>query len=48
LHAIDGLLRATVPAGFKIAANPVPLSDVEHAWLRDDSAWRTVFTVETQ
>jgi NADPH:quinone reductase-like Zn-dependent oxidoreductase len=48
LHAIDGLLRATVPAGFKIAANPVPLSDVEQAWLRDDSAGRTVFTVEAQ
>ncbi len=45
IHAIDGLLRATVPAGLKIAANPVPLSDVEQAWPRDDSARRTVFTM---
>jgi NADPH:quinone reductase-like Zn-dependent oxidoreductase len=45
VHAIDGVLRATAPAGFKIAANPVPLSDVEEAWPRDDSARRTVFTV---
>jgi hypothetical protein len=42
---VDGLLRATSPAGFKIAATPVPLSDVERAWPRDDSAKRTVFTV---
>ena len=45
VHAIDGLLRATAPAGLKIAFNPVPLSDVEQAWPRDDSARRTVFTV---
>ena len=45
VHAIDGVLRATVPAGLKIAATPVPLSDVEQAWPRDDSARRTVFTV---
>jgi NADPH:quinone reductase-like Zn-dependent oxidoreductase len=45
LHAIGELLRATVPAGLKIAANPVPLSDVEQAWPRDDSARRTVFTL---
>jgi NADPH:quinone reductase-like Zn-dependent oxidoreductase len=45
VHAIDGVLRATAPAGLKIAANPVPLSDVEQAWPRDDSARRTVFTV---
>jgi hypothetical protein len=38
------VLRATAPAGLKIAANPVPLSDVEEAWPRDDSARRTVFT----
>ena len=45
VHAIDGVLRAAVPAGLKIATTPVPLSDVEHAWPRDDSARRTVFTV---
>jgi NADPH:quinone reductase-like Zn-dependent oxidoreductase len=46
LSAIDGLFRATVPAGFKIATNAVPLSDVEQAWTRDESAGRTVFIVE--
>ncbi len=45
VHAIGELLRATVPAGLKIAANPVPLSDIEQAWPRDDSARRTVFTL---
>jgi NADPH:quinone reductase-like Zn-dependent oxidoreductase len=43
--AIGGLLRATVPGGFKIAANPVPLPDVEQVWPRDDSTRRTVFTL---
>ena len=43
--AIDGLFRATVPAGFKIATHPVPLSDVEQAWSRDDSGGRTVLTI---
>src|SRR5580692_989689 len=47
LRAIDGLFRATVPAGFKIATNPVSLSDVEQAWTRDDSAGRTVLTIGT-
>jgi len=46
ISAIDGLFRATVPAGFKIATNAVPLSDVEQAWTRDESAGRTVFIVE--
>jgi NADPH:quinone reductase-like Zn-dependent oxidoreductase len=45
VRAIDGVLRATVPAGLKIGFNPVPLSDVEQAWPLDDSARRTVFTV---
>ena len=45
VHAIDELLRATVPGGFAIATHPVPLSDVEQAWSRDDSAGRTVFTM---
>jgi NADPH:quinone reductase-like Zn-dependent oxidoreductase len=47
LRAIDGLFRATVPAGFKIATNPVSLSDVEQAWRRDDSAARIVLTIGT-
>jgi NADPH:quinone reductase-like Zn-dependent oxidoreductase len=45
VHAIDGLLRASVRAGFAIAAKPAPLSDVEQAWRRDDGARRTVFTL---
>jgi NADPH:quinone reductase-like Zn-dependent oxidoreductase len=45
VKAIDALLWATARAGFKIAATPVPLSDVEQAWPRDDSSRRTVFTV---
>jgi NADPH:quinone reductase-like Zn-dependent oxidoreductase len=46
VRAIEGLFRATVPASFKIATNPVPLSDVEQAWTRDDSAGRTVLTID--
>ena len=45
VHAIDGLLRATVSAGFTIAATPVPLTEVERAWPLDDSKRRTVFTI---
>jgi NADPH:quinone reductase-like Zn-dependent oxidoreductase len=45
VHAIGELLLAAAPAGFKIARTPVPLSDVEGAWPRDDSSRRTVFTV---
>jgi NADPH:quinone reductase-like Zn-dependent oxidoreductase len=47
VHAIDGLFRATVPAGFKIATDPVPLPDVEQAWTRDGGAGRTVLTIGT-
>jgi NADPH:quinone reductase-like Zn-dependent oxidoreductase len=46
--AVGGLLRAAVPGGFAIAATPVPLSEVEQAWPRDDSTRRTVFTLEQQ
>jgi NADPH:quinone reductase-like Zn-dependent oxidoreductase len=45
VHAVDGLLRATGPAGFEIATNPVPLSEVEQAWARADGAGRTVLTL---
>lgn len=45
VQAVDGLLRATVPGGFKIASRVVPLSEVEQAWPRDDSTRRTVFTI---
>jgi NADPH:quinone reductase-like Zn-dependent oxidoreductase len=46
INAIDALLQATMPGGFKIAAKPVPLSEVDQAWSKDDSARRTVFTVD--
>ena len=45
LNVIGSLLQATVPAGFRIAARPVPLAEVEKAWPLDDSARRTVFTI---
>ncbi|MEF0942136.1 zinc-binding dehydrogenase [Rhizobium sp. BR 362] len=45
VQAVGKLLRATTPAGFTVAAKPVPLSDVERAWPEDDSARRTVFTM---
>jgi NADPH:quinone reductase-like Zn-dependent oxidoreductase len=45
VHAVDGLLRATVSAGFQIAATPIPLAEVERAWPLDDSTRRTVFTM---
>jgi NADPH:quinone reductase-like Zn-dependent oxidoreductase len=44
-HCIGELLQATVPGGFKIATNPVPLSEVEQAWPKDEGTRRTVFTV---
>jgi NADPH:quinone reductase-like Zn-dependent oxidoreductase len=43
VNAIDALLRATMPAGFRIAARPVPLSEIEQAWPEDNNACRTVF-----
>jgi NADPH:quinone reductase-like Zn-dependent oxidoreductase len=46
IAAVGGLLQATLPGGFAIAANPVALSDVEQAWPQDDSTRRTVFTVD--
>ena len=45
--AVGGLLRATVSGGFQIATTPVPLSDVERAWRRDDSTRRTVFIMNS-
>jgi NADPH:quinone reductase-like Zn-dependent oxidoreductase len=48
VYCIDALLQATVPGGFKIATKSVPLSEVEQAWAYDDSARRTVFTLDAQ
>jgi hypothetical protein len=46
-RAISELLHATATGGFEIGAKPVPLSEVEQAWPHDDSARRTVFTVNS-
>ncbi len=46
VQAIGGLLRATIPGGFQIAAKAVALSEVEQAGPRDESKRRTVFTLE--
>jgi len=46
VHCIGGLLQAAGPGGFRIAARPVPLSQVEQAWPEDDSTRRTVFTLD--
>jgi NADPH:quinone reductase-like Zn-dependent oxidoreductase len=48
IDGIGALLRATVPGGFRIAAKPVPLSQVAQAWRADDSSRRTVLTVDGQ
>jgi NADPH:quinone reductase-like Zn-dependent oxidoreductase len=45
---IGRLLQAAVPGDFKIATNPIPLSDVEKAWLEDVSTRRTVFIVSAE
>jgi NADPH:quinone reductase-like Zn-dependent oxidoreductase len=46
VRCAGALLQAAVPAGLQIAATAVPLSDVEQAWPHDDSARRTVFTMD--
>lgn len=44
--AIRELLQATVSGGFRIAFKPVPLEDFNSAWPEDESACRTVFTLD--
>ena len=43
--AIGELLQATVAAGFKIAAQPTPLADVEKVWTSEGSD-RLVFITD--
>jgi NADPH:quinone reductase-like Zn-dependent oxidoreductase len=43
LAAVDGVLQAAAPAGFKIATNAVLLAQVEAMWSADVSGQRTVF-----
>jgi NADPH:quinone reductase-like Zn-dependent oxidoreductase len=45
LAAIGAGLEAAASGGFRIAAKPVPLSEVEQAWARDAGGQRIVFTV---
>jgi NADPH:quinone reductase-like Zn-dependent oxidoreductase len=45
LMEIREMMQAVVPAGFRIATRPVPLSEVGEAWAKDDSRQRTVFTI---
>lgn|GEM_PF-5562614 len=45
IELIGDLLAAAVPAGLKIAYKPAPFTDFDHAWVHDDSANRTVFTM---
>ena len=47
-HAIEQLLNATVPGGFKIATKAVPLAQVADHWSDDDSQARIVFTTGLQ
>jgi NADPH:quinone reductase-like Zn-dependent oxidoreductase len=46
VNAIGGVLQAAVSGSFQIAAQSVPLSEVELAWSKDDSTRRTVFIVD--
>jgi NADPH:quinone reductase-like Zn-dependent oxidoreductase len=45
IKATSDLLQATIPGGFKIAINPMPLNEIEQAWASDDSSRRTVVTM---
>lgn len=46
VRAAGAVLQAAEPGGFAIAAQPVPLREVERAWPLDDSRRRTVFTLD--
>ncbi|MBN9220104.1 MAG: zinc-binding alcohol dehydrogenase family protein [Mesorhizobium sp.] len=43
---VGELFAAVIPAGLRISAKPVPLADVEQAWLENDGARRTVLTLD--
>lgn len=45
LNAIEAVFKATISAGLKIAFTPTSFSNFDRAWLDDDSARRTVFTM---
>jgi hypothetical protein len=41
--AIEALLHATVPGGYEIAINMMPLANVAQMWSIDDTRTRTIF-----
>lgn len=45
IAAVEGVLRAAIHGGLRIATRSVPLSHVAQAWLQDDGG-RIVFTVD--
>lgn len=42
VHAVSGLLQATMPDNFETATQAVPLSEVEQVWPRHQTTRRTV------
>lgn len=46
LGAIDGVMRAVVPAGLKIKTEIVPLAKVEETWNKDTVRSRVVFVMD--
>jgi hypothetical protein len=48
LASIGAALQAAATGGLKIAAKPVPLSEVERAWTREDGGQRIVFTMDAR
>jgi NADPH:quinone reductase-like Zn-dependent oxidoreductase len=45
IKAIEGVLQASVPGGFEIATETVPLSEITAVWSAETSQARTVFLV---
>ncbi len=45
VHAIEALLRATVPARFKVETRSLPLSEIERAWSSAPTVPRVVFEI---
>lgn len=48
MAVIEEVLRATASEGLQIAFRAVPFSTFDEAWPQDDSACRTVFTMDMQ
>jgi NADPH:quinone reductase-like Zn-dependent oxidoreductase len=46
IESIADLMNSAVGGGFSIQTRPVPLCEVEQAWVTDDGARRTVFEIE--